>query len=100
MENGQGLARLIPPLAQVDYLENNRVLVPCIIRNGMSGVIQVNGIKYNHPMPGNLELTSNEIANIIDFIFHAWGNDIPRIERDSISLLLSQCDSATVTSVR
>ncbi len=92
MQAGQGLAQLIPPLAQADYLISYRDSLPCIIRNGMRGEVMVNGITYNQPMPGNDQLSASEIAHIMDYINHSWGNDIISIPQDSVSQLLNQCN--------
>lgn len=73
-ENGSGLARLIPPLAGADFLQNNQSKVVCIIRHGMEGSIVVNGQEYNQPMPPNPELKDIEIAEITSYILNAWGN--------------------------
>ncbi len=91
MEQGQGLAKLIPPLANADYLITYREQIPCIIRNGMQGEIVVNGTTYNHPMPGNDILTETEIYHIIDYINHSWENDIEEIPGDSIDDYLKKC---------
>ena len=72
--DGTGLGRLIPPLAQSDYLQKNEEQVLCIIRYGAKGPLLVNGIEYNQPMPANPRLTDIEIAEIATYIFNSWGN--------------------------
>ncbi|MEM6522980.1 MAG: c-type cytochrome [Bacteroidota bacterium] len=56
-KNGEGLARLYPPLADSDYLENNIENVVCNIKYGLNGPLLVNGIEYNQMMPANSNLT-------------------------------------------
>lgn len=75
MEDGGGLRQLIPPLAGADYLKQNPAAVVHGIVYGMKGPLVVNGISYNHPMPGNKELTEFQIVNIVNYINQAWGND-------------------------
>ena len=70
---GEGLAKLFPPLNQSDYLDNNIEGVICIIRNGMKGAIVVNGVEFNQPMPANPKLTALEIAEITTYIYNSWG---------------------------
>lgn len=41
---GQGLGRLIPPLAGADYLRTHRDELPCMLRRGVHGPMTVNGI--------------------------------------------------------
>ena len=75
MEDGTGLKGVIPPVANSDYLKNNMLDVACHIRYGVEGEIVVNGKTYDQPMAGIPYLTDTEIANIINYINNAWGND-------------------------
>lgn len=79
MEEGEGLRKLIPPLAGADYLRDNPREVVRGIRYGMSQPIQVNGVSYHEPMPGNDELSEFQIVNIVNYINQAWGNDYGRV---------------------
>lgn len=91
MEDGSGLKNIIPPLASADYVKNNQELLPCIIRNGQEGEITVNGIKYNSPMAGTNRLSPFEIANIINYINTAWGNDFGYAKFEEIKEILEEC---------
>ncbi len=95
MEDGKGLAKLIPPLANSDYLKLNQDLIPCIIRNGQSGEITVNGTIYNQEMPGE-KYTDIQINNMINYINTAWGNDIPTVTITDTKERLSNCDALLV----
>lgn len=75
MEDGSGLIGNIPPLAGADYLTKHADQLACVIRYGLEGEITVNGKKYSAPMAGVPQLTDVEIANIINYINHEWGND-------------------------
>jgi mono/diheme cytochrome c family protein len=79
LEDGQGLRRLIPPLAGADYLADHPREVVRGIRYGMEGPMVVNGITYNHVMPGNKDLTPTQITNLVNYIHGAWGNDLPSV---------------------
>lgn len=89
--DGTGLGTLIPPLAQSDYLQNNRHQVLCIIRHGMKGPMMVNGQEYNQPMPANPQLTDIEIAEIATYIFNAWGNQEGFVEVSEAKKVLKNC---------
>ena len=90
MDDGTGLAKLIPPLKNSDYLKANQDLIPCIIRHGQSGEIAVNGIVFDQVMPGE---TYNEIQinNMINYINTAWGNDIPSVTIAQTNERLKSC---------
>ena len=79
LEEGQGLRALIPPLAGADYLAQHPKETVQGIRRGMNGPMIVNGVTYDHEMPGNKELTEFQIVNIMNYINTAWGNDYPLV---------------------
>lgn len=79
MEEGEGLRRLIPPLAGSDYLRDNPREVIRGMRYGMKGPMMVNGVLYNEVMPGNSELSEFQIVNIANYLNQAWGNDGPLV---------------------
>jgi mono/diheme cytochrome c family protein len=82
-DQGQGLARLIPPLANADYLAKHRAELPCLLRNGQNEVIVVNGIGYHHIMPGNKSLSPAQLTNLLNYIESHWGNEsVPRTIRE------------------
>ncbi len=72
--NGNGLQALYPPLAGSDYLANKDSVIH-LIRYGQQGPIMVNGKRYNRPMPANKQLSDLEIAEIVTYIYHQWGNE-------------------------
>lgn len=76
-EQGQGLARLIPALAGADYLAQHRAALPCLLRQGQHGPLQVNGILYNQVMPGNQALSPARLTNLLNYIENSWGNHAP-----------------------
>ncbi len=75
MEDGQGLVGNIPPLAGSDKIRKDPAYMSCVIRMGVQGPIEIDGVLYNQAMPGNKDLTEFEITNIINYINQAWGND-------------------------
>ncbi len=89
--NGQGLANLIPPLAQSDYLVKHIEELPCIIYYGLEGEIEVNGRKFNQPMPANTELSSQQIMHISNYILNEWGNEYRKIYRQELERWFEAC---------
>ena len=56
--DGTGLARLIPPLKDSDYLQKLKPgELACQIRYGLEKEIVVNGIEFNEKMPAIQKLT-------------------------------------------
>lgn len=91
MDDGSGLAGLIPPLANADYLRLYPEKLPCIISKGISGPIEVNGKTYNQPMMANTNLKVVEIANILNYIQNEWGDKKVFYSPALIQELLNSC---------
>ena len=86
-EQGQGLGRLVPPLAGADYLARHRYELPCLIRHGMNHPIVVNGVPYQQVMPGD-SLSAARITNLLNYVENHWGNHhTPRTIRETADLL-------------
>ncbi len=91
MPDGSGLGGNIPPLAGSDYIKNDPVKMACIIRYGISDSIVVNGRKYGQPMEGIQKLSDFEIANIINYINHSWGNQYGFVQIGEVREALNNC---------
>lgn len=88
---GQGLAKLYPPLAKSDYLMANPDKAACGIRNGQFEPITVNGVKYTQVMPPIPTLTDLEIAEVITYVSNSWGNNAGLIEVKQVTEWLDAC---------
>ena len=91
-ESGQGLGKLIPPLTDSKYLMTNRVMLPCILQNGMNTSITINGQEYNEKMPGIERLSDADLVNILNYIGKNWGNDLENFTIKEIIELRKNCD--------
>lgn len=74
MEDGKGMAGVFPPLEKADFLKRPITEVIQVILKGQSGDIIVNGVKYTGIMPPQDYLTDEQIADILNYIYHNWGN--------------------------
>lgn len=90
-KEGEGLKKLIPPLAGSDFLIDKKSELPCIIRKGMNDTIIVNGQKFIGNMPGNSELSVIEITNLVNYINREWGDHSYQSEQE-IRTELEKCD--------
>lgn len=93
-EQGEGLRRLMPPLAGSDYLRQHRDELPCLIRQGQRGHIVVNGVTYDQVMPPHDDLTDSQITNILNYVHTAWGNQAPKHTISEVSQLLEACNGS------
>ena len=90
-KDGSGLADLIPPLANSDFLKENKKNLVCYIQFGIKGKIYVNGRNYTLAMPANTKLNYREIADISSYVFQKFLNE-PRSFSDSlVNAMLDNC---------
>ena len=68
-------AGTFPPLAKSDYLMADKSRAIETVLNGLTGPIQVNGQRYNGVMPPMGHLKDDEIADILTYVRHSWGNE-------------------------
>ncbi|PHQ55565.1 MAG: nitrite reductase, copper-containing [Lutibacter sp.] len=72
--NGEGIAKVFPPIAKSDYLNADVKRAISIVLNGKTGEIIVNGEKYNSIMTKQT-LTSDEVADVLTYVYNSWGNN-------------------------
>jgi cytochrome c551 len=89
--NGEGLAKLYPPLKESDYWLNNQENVPCIIRYGLKDTISVNQTIYSTHMLAIPQLTDYEICNIMNYINQDWYSNIEKIDIKEVKNSLKKC---------
>ena len=65
--NGKGLHGIIPPLAASDYLEQNQLTIPCLLKSGSKDSLMVNGRTYPPQMPAH-KISNLELAEVITYI--------------------------------
>ncbi|QMU29117.1 c-type cytochrome [Adhaeribacter radiodurans] len=91
MQDGSGLRRLIPPLANADYLIKYRRQLPYLIKHGMEAGITVNGQQYQQKMPGAETLTPDQITNLLNFVQTNFGNNNERFTIPEVAAMLDSC---------
>lgn len=89
--SGEGVGKLFPPIKSSDFIEHNFEQVICLMQNGISGELTVNGVSYNQPMPGVSELTALEVAEIATYIYNSWGHERGYIDVKSVNTVLQSC---------
>ncbi|MBK8626419.1 MAG: cytochrome c [Saprospiraceae bacterium] len=70
MEDGSGLAKLIPPLATSQKIGS--ATFACILKNGIRDTIRQDSSYLVREMPAFSHLSATEVANIINFVNHSW----------------------------
>lgn len=88
---GEGLRKLIPPLANSDYIRINKNRLACITKFGLEDSIAVNGVIYNQPMIGNIELEDDEIRDILNYMIDQWYPEFPKFTLNDVKNQLDNC---------
>ncbi len=83
---GQGMPGAFPPLAGSDFLNADKNRAIKTVMNGLEGKVTVNGADYNGIMP-KLNLTDEDIANVVTYVLNSWGNSGGEITRDDVKKL-------------
>jgi len=71
--DGNGVPNTFPPLAGSEWVKGDRKTMLNIVLGGLSGPIEVAGMKFNGVMPGHSHMTDAELARISTFVRFAFG---------------------------
>lgn len=65
--------RLTPPLAQSDYLLQNKVNGIQVLLFGLKGKVTVNGLEYDRQMPA-VDWSDQQISDVLNYVRNSWSN--------------------------
>lgn len=76
---GQGIPMVFPPLAgnaaELYNAEGGREYLLHAVMYGVAGELEVQGVTYEGSMPGWTQLDDDEIADVLNYVTHAWDNE-------------------------
>ena len=86
--DGLGMEGVFPPLADSDYLLEDKSRAARQVFHGLKGEITVNGETYDGIMPPQ-ELSAEEVKDVINYVLNSWGNDggeitLEEVEKEQI----------------
>ena len=84
---GMGIPPVFPPLAGSEWVSKDASIAVRNIVNGMMGPITVKGMTYNSMMPPVAGVTDKEIADVVNFVNHSWGNTGPTVTEDEVKAI-------------
>ncbi|MFN8357115.1 MAG: cytochrome c [Spirosomataceae bacterium] len=90
--DGKGLQNLYPPIANSDFLTNQKQYLACGIKYGITDSLRVNGKVYTQAMPANTQLKNIEIAEILTYIYNKWGNEKEITPTETVKEWLDACE--------
>ncbi|MFC3196319.1 c-type cytochrome [Parapedobacter deserti] len=88
---GEGLGDLYPPLTDSTFLIDHREQLACMISNGLSGPIKVDGRHFDTAMPANPHLAPIEIAYLLTYIGNSFGNEQGIFTLEEVQRSLADC---------
>ena len=83
--DGRGLYPVYPPLAESEYVRGDPSRLIAIVLHGLEGPITVRGLRYQQSMPPVSLGTDEDIAAVLTYVRHAWGNQAPSITPAMVS---------------
>lgn len=89
-DRGEGIQQLVPPITSSDYLSANFEQLPCTVRYGMSGRIEVNNITFNQPMYP-IVISDVEMANLMNYVSSELLHQEGVTTAEQVAKTLSQC---------
>ncbi|MCM8539197.1 MAG: PQQ-dependent sugar dehydrogenase [Lentisphaeraceae bacterium] len=83
---GEGIAPAIPPLADSDFLRDNKETSIKALLEGLQGEITVNHKKYNALMP-MVPLKDEDVAHVLNFLRTEWNGLKDEIKVEEVAAL-------------
>ena len=83
---GEGIQGLAPPLRNSQFLDSDSALVR-IIRDGLTGALQVDGQEWDLTMPGHsadARFDHVGVASLITWLRRQWGHRAPPISAETV----------------
>lgn len=90
-ENGEGLGELAPPLTDTVFLKENKAKLACMIKNGTTEPITINGKNYQGKMPNFPTLHDIDIAQVMVYITNSFGNKQGMYDYQKVTADLQNC---------
>jgi len=87
---GDGIKGIYPPLFENETVTGDKTRLIEIILKGMSGEIEIKGIKYNQVMIPHNFLTDDEIAHVITYIRNSFENQAEAVNADEVKKIRKQ----------
>ena len=72
--DGGGVPNMNPPLSQTTYVLGDKARLAGIVLHGFSEQVDIKGEAYNNVMPAHDFLTDAQIADLLTYVRHSFGN--------------------------
>jgi len=72
--DGSGVMNMNPPLVKTTYVLGNKTALIKIVLEGMKTPLTIDDNEYHNVMPPHTTLTDQNIADVLTFVRHSFGN--------------------------
>lgn len=78
--DGSGVPGMYPPLGKGSWTGKDPKELVLILTKGLKGKVEVNGESYNSEMPAQVQLTDEEIADVLSYVRSNFGNSFDPVD--------------------
>ncbi len=86
-QNGQGDGIRFPSIAGTDWVNGNKDTLIAVLLKGLEGPIKINGQPFNGVMPKFSQLPDRDIASILTYVRHNFGNQSDTISKIDVTIV-------------
>ena len=83
--DGSGVPGAFPPLVESEWAQGDKGRLIRLVLRGMQGPIVVQGETYNNVMTPHDFLTDRQVAAVLTFVRHSFGNDAEPVDSSEVA---------------
>lgn len=72
--NGAGVPGINPPLIKTKHVLGDKIKLIQIVIKGFNEEVEINGEFYNNPMPAQVQLNDEQVADVLTYVRNSFGN--------------------------
>lgn len=88
--NGDGMPPMYPPLRGSPWVTGRPELLALVLLHGLQGPLELDGVQFDQAMPASPLVSDAEIAAIMTYVRHAWGNEASPVTADQVAEIRSR----------
>jgi len=85
---------MFPPLGPGSWTGKNPTDLIALILKGLNGEIEVDGERYKNNMPPQLNITDQELADVLTFVRTNFGNNFEPVTAEMVKKVRAGMDTS------
>ena len=94
--DGQGSPGVFPPLSGSDWFTRNPDHAIMVTLKGIAGPIKVNGKDFNGAMPGQGQLSDQEVADVINYARMGFSKQVGEIDAERVKAVRKRVEKMNI----